>query len=196
MQFFETILASPWGAVLVFILSAVNVTIMTMRTIMAVRGRRLPAAFLGFFQMLVWLLAVGGALQHLDSVLHVLGYAGGYALGNYVGVALEQRLAIGTSIVRAVSTREQDASGESKVASHLRERDFAVTEVPARSWRGDVHVLNVVVPRKKVKEVVETVEQADADASISVEEIQATRGGFPEGASRATRPPWPWRRAA
>ncbi|NBC18038.1 MAG: DUF2179 domain-containing protein [Bacteroidetes bacterium] len=202
MELFESILASPWGPALIFVLSAINVTFMTMKTIMAVRGRRIPAAVLGFCQMLVWLLAVGGALSHLDSVWHVLGYAGGYAAGNYVGVSLERRLAIGTSIVRAIFKRSPEAERQNgrEAARRLREQDYAVTEVPARGWQGEVDVVNVVVPRKKVPQVLDTVRNTDPDAAVSVEGVQDARGDFPPG----PRPPasplrrWmpPWKKAA
>ena len=195
MELFETILASPWGPVLIFVLSAINVTFMTMKTIMAVRGRRVPAAVLGFCQMLVWLLAVGGALSHLDSLWHVLGYAGGYAAGNYVGVSLERRLAIGTSIVRAIFKRSSDDAYRRgpEAARRLREQDYAVTEVPARGWQGDVDVLNVVVPRKKVPHVLETVSETDPEAAVSVEGVQDARGDFPPGPTPSMSPVERWK---
>jgi len=202
MDRFQLILASPWGPLLIFVLSAINVTFMTMKTIMAVRGRRIPAAVLGFCQMLVWLLAVGGALSHLDSLWHVLGYAGGYAAGNYVGVSLERRLAIGTSIVRAIFKRtpETERRRGQEAAQRLREQEYAVTEVPAQGWQGEVDVLNVVVPRKKVPHVLDTVQETDPDAAVSVEGVQDARGDFPPGPRPSLSPikRWmaPWKKAA
>ena len=176
-------MAAPFGAVLIFFLRMVDVTMATLRTIMTVRGRRVAAAVLGFFQILFWLVAVGGALEHLDSIPHVLGYAGGFAMGNYVGVWLEGRLAIGTSVVRAVIPKDPESGRAAgpRVAKVLREGEFAVTEVPARAWHGDADVFDVVVPRRKVKQVVREVEQHDPGAFISVGDIQHTRGGFPIG---------------
>src|SRR5262245_2133441 len=88
----DAIFASPWGALVIFCLRIVDVSCDTMRVIFAIRGKRNVAAALGFVQALVWIVAVGNAVKHLDSVLHVLGYAGGYAMGTYVGVTLEQAL--------------------------------------------------------------------------------------------------------
>ena len=197
MDLFNDIFASPWGALIIFALRAVDVSMMTVRTIMAVRGRRLPAAVIGFFQMLFWLLAVGGALQHLDSVYHVLAYAGGFATGNYLGVWLEQHLAIGTSIVRAVFPRQHKKERSLHAVKRLREQEFAVTAVPGHGWHGEVDVLNVVVPRKRVREVIDTVADNDPEAVISVEDIQATHGTFPQGSAprKAQRTGW-LRRAA
>ena len=85
----DAIFASPWGALVIFGLRIVDVSCDTMRVIFAIRGKRAIAASLGFVQALVWIYAVGNAVKHLGSPLHVLGYAGGYAMGTFVGVSLE-----------------------------------------------------------------------------------------------------------
>ena len=183
MEFFNALFSSPFGPLVIFVLSAANVTLMTMRQIVAVRGRRVPAAVLGFFQMLFWLVAVGAALSNLDSLLHALGYAGGYAAGCFLGVTLEGHLAMGTSVVQAVFPQQSEEEEERgpAVAQKLREQDFAAIETPARGWHGGSEMVSVVVPRRKVDRVVETVEAEDPKAFISVEGVEATRGGFPQG---------------
>src|ERR1041384_4900400 len=97
--------ASPWGALAIFLLRIVDVSCDTMRVIFAIRGKRGIAAMLGFVQALVWIFAVGNAVRHLDSILHVFGYAGGYAMGTFVGVTIERMIAYGVATVRVVSTR-------------------------------------------------------------------------------------------
>src|SRR5437763_756378 len=99
----DVLFASPWGALLIFGLRIVDVSCDTMRVIFAIRGKRGIAAGLGFVQALVWIFAVGNAVKHLDSILHVFGYAGGYAMGTYVGVSLEQAIAYGVATIRIVS---------------------------------------------------------------------------------------------
>src|SRR4026209_1595431 len=99
----DAIFASPWGALVIFGLRIVDVSCDTMRVIFAIRGKRGIAAGLGFIQALVWIFAVANAVKHLGSVLHVLGYAGGYATGTYVGVTLEQMIAYGVATVRIVT---------------------------------------------------------------------------------------------
>ncbi len=200
MELLNDLFASPFGPLLVFLLSVVNVTLMTMRQIVAVRGHRAPAAGLGFFQMLFYLVALGGALSHLGSVLHVLGYAGGYAAGCFVGVTVEHRLALGTSVVQAVfpEREEQDrhTNRGPEVAQKLREQDFATVETPARDWHGDARLVSVVVPRRRVEQVVETVERGDPAAFISIEDVEATRGGFPTGPEPKKKPRRRWHRPA
>src|SRR5512133_517062 len=101
----DVLFASPWGALLIFCLRIVDVSCDTMRVIFAIRGKRGIAAMLGFIQALVWIFAVANAVKHLNSPLHVIGYAGGYATGTFVGVSLEQAIAYGVATVRIVTKK-------------------------------------------------------------------------------------------
>ena len=89
----EAVFASPAGALLIFCLRIVDVSCDTMRVLMAVRGKRFIAGVLGFFQALIWIFAVGTAIRYLDSWMHILGYAAGYAMGTFVGITIERLVA-------------------------------------------------------------------------------------------------------
>lgn len=174
-------LAAPIGALLIFLLRVVDVSMAMFRMILAVRGRRGTAAIIGFFEVLIWLVAVGQALSHLNSFFHVVAYAGGFAVGNYVGVSLEARFAIGVNVVRAicrVSPKEGGASGGRAAARALRSEGFAVTEIQGRGRESEVEILNVVVPRKRVPYVLSLIGKHDPEAFVSVEEVRSTRGGY------------------
>lgn len=179
--------ALPLGALLIFLLRVVDVSMATLRLIFAVRGRRGLAAVIGFFEILVWIFAVGQALQHLDSVLHLLGYAGGFATGSYVGVWLEARLALGLSVVHAVCRSENDGVRPAgQLADALRLAGFAVTEIEGRGRDGDVDLLRIVVPRRRAATLIELVRDYDPSAFITVEEVRATQGGYLQMAGRKT----------
>ena len=92
------------SALLIFGLRMANITLDTLRLMLVVQRRRALSALVGFFQALIFVLALGTVLQNLDSPWNILGYAGGYAAGILAGMALEERLAIGFSHVRIVST--------------------------------------------------------------------------------------------
>lgn len=65
------------GALIILGLRIVDVSMGTVRMILGVRGYRGQAAAIGFFEVLIWLIAVGVALRHLTPILHIVGYAGG-----------------------------------------------------------------------------------------------------------------------
>ncbi len=185
----DALLAAPIGALLIFTLRILDVSMSIMRMILAVRGHRGVAAVIGFFEVLLWLVAVGTALEHLDSWLHVAGYAAGFAAGNYVGVWVEERFAMGTNVVRAVLPQVEHADGGTAgaAAAHaLRESGYAVTEMHGRGRESAVEILNVVVPRKRVGEVMGIVQAYTSKAFVTVEEVRSAHGGRVRPGGRKT----------
>lgn len=188
MMSLDALFASPWGALAIFCLRIVDVSCDTMRVIFTIRGKRGAAAALGFVQALVWIFAVGNAVKHLDSAWHVLGYSAGYATGTFVGISIEQALAFGVAQVRVIS---KHAGVE--IAEHLRERGYGVTEFPGFGREGSVEILNCVVHRNHLPEVLATVERWDPEAFVTVEEPKALRGGsFADRQSRIIGPMARW----
>jgi uncharacterized protein YebE (UPF0316 family) len=169
----DAMFASQWGALLIFGCRIVDVSCDTMRVIFAIRGKRLIAAVLGFLQAMVWIIAVGHAVKHLDSVLHIVGYAGGYAMGTYVGVTLEQAIAYGVATVRVVT---KNAGVE--IAEALRRHGHGVTEFPGFGRDGSVEILNSVVQRRDLNEVLQIITATDGNAFVTVEEPKVLRGGM------------------
>lgn len=165
--------ASSWGALLIFFLRIIDVSGDTMRVIFAIRGKRGIAALLGFIQALVWIVAVGNAVKHLDSPFHVLGYAGGFAMGTYVGITIEQMIAYGVATVRIVSK----AAGV-EIAEALRQAGYGVTEFGGFGRDGAVEILNSVVQRRHLNDVLGVVTAHDRDAFVTVEEPKILRGGL------------------
>lgn len=178
---FDAILSAPVGALLIFCLRIVDVSMSVMRMILNVRGQRGVGAFIGFFEVLFWLVAAGTALRHVDSPLHVVGYAAGFATGNYVGVWLEGRFALGMHAIRAICRSQRLDGGLTsgrELAARLREEGFAVTEVEGRGLHSEVEILMIVVPRRRVPYVVDIIQQHDPDVFVSVEEVRSTYGGY------------------
>ena len=168
----DQLFASPWGALLIFALRIVDVSCDTMRVLFAIRGRRAIAGALGFLQALIWIFAVGNAVKHLDSWLHILGYAGGYATGTMVGITIEHAVAYGLAVVRVISRH-----GGVEMAEALRERGYGVTEFGGFGREGPVEILNSVVHRSHIDDVMRIVDQYDPQAFVTAEEPRILRGG-------------------
>ena len=164
--------ALPYGPFLIFGLRIVDVSLDTMRVLNAVRGNRTVAASLGFFQALIWIVAVGNAIKHLNSWYHILGYAAGFATGTLVGITIERALAYGLSTVRIVSQH-----GGVEIAEALRERGYGVTEIPGFGRDGGVEIVHSVVQRQHLGEVMRIVDRWDSKAFVTVEEPRVLRGG-------------------
>jgi uncharacterized protein YebE (UPF0316 family) len=165
--------ALPYGPFLIFGMRVVDVSMGGVRILLMVRGWRKVAAALGFAEVIIWILAVGNAMQYLTSPYHLIGYAGGFAVGTYVGVSVIHRLALGRVVVRAIVPD----GGEPCAASILREAGYAVTELRGHGRDGPVDIVNVVVGRRNASQVVDLIEETVPRSFITVEEVQTTRRG-------------------
>ncbi|HPA70469.1 MAG TPA: DUF5698 domain-containing protein, partial [Bacteroidales bacterium] len=79
----------------IFLARIFDVSLGTLRIIFVTKGMRIIAPLVGFFEVLIWLLAISRIMQDLDNWVSYIAYAGGFATGNFVGMYLEERLAIG-----------------------------------------------------------------------------------------------------
>lgn len=169
----NVLFASPYGPLLIFACRIVDVSCDTLRVLFAIRGRRLIAAALGFVQALVWIFAVGSAVKHLDSWMHVVGYAAGFATGTFAGITIERLVAYGLATVRIVSRR-----GGVEIADALRARGYGVTEVTGRGREGPVEIIDSVVRRAHLDEVLAIIDRWDPQAFVTVDEPKVLRGGL------------------
>ncbi len=167
------LLAGPWGPAIIFCLRVVDVSMATVRVIMLVRGPRVLAPIIGFFEVLIWIVAVGSAIRNLTSPLHVLGYAGGYATGTAVGMWVEGKLALGWGVVRVFARGSED-----RIAGTLRDRGFAVTEMRGRGRSGEVGVLYAVMRRREIPHVLAAIETEDPSSFVTVQSDAVVQGGW------------------
>ncbi len=157
----------------IFLLRVSDMSLDTLRVLFVVRGRRPLAWLLGFCQSALWVVAITSVLSHLDNLWNVIGYAGGFATGNVVGMMLEERLAIGHGHLRIISSRRGSA-----IAEALRAAGYAATEIPGRGRDGTVTVINCSVRRRDIEPVRLRVAEIDPDAFVTVEEVRPLHRGF------------------
>lgn len=169
----QDLVAGPAGPLVVFSLRLTDVSMATFRMRMIMRGHRLIAPLIGFFEILLWVTAIGIVVNYLDSPLHVIGYAAGFATGNFLGLLIDERLALGLSTLQTVVR-----SGGAELAGDLREAGFGVTEVDGRGKDGVVEVLYSVLPRKRVEECLALINARDPDSFVVVDEPRTVRRGW------------------
>jgi uncharacterized protein YebE (UPF0316 family) len=144
-----------------------DVSIGTVRIVMLVRDRIFIAGALGFVQSLVWLYAAGIVLTSLDSPPRILAFALGFGIGSILGSLIERKLALGHSILRAVTP-----VGSPSVADELRDGGYGVTVVNAEGLDGDVRVAFTVVPRKRAPDVLERIRSINPNAFVTLESVK------------------------
>jgi uncharacterized protein YebE (UPF0316 family) len=146
-------------ALAIFVLRVCDMALDTLRVLFIVRGHRPVVWFLGFFQSAIWVLAFTSVLGHLNNPLAWIGYAAGFATGNVVGMAIEDKLAIGYRHLRVVSPLHGP-----EVAGAVRQAGYGVTVLDGHGRDGPVSVINASVRRRDVDRLQRLVRQADPEA--------------------------------
>ena len=149
------------------------VTLDTVRTIFIARGMKTLASALGLLEVTIWLFAISQVMQNLSNPSCFIAYAAGFTLGTYLGIRIEERLALGTQVVRVMTRRDA-----TDLVAVLRAAGHGVTSVLGQGATGGVHVLFTIVARKRLPQVVEMIEPLDPATFYVVEDVRAARGGF------------------
>jgi uncharacterized protein YebE (UPF0316 family) len=173
MSVIDTLFAGPWGPLVIFGLRIFDVSFSTVRVLLSVRNVKLAVPLIGFFEVMIWLFAVGNAVRHLDSFWHVLGYAAGFATGSIVGLWIEEKLAFGWATLQIISRY-----GGVEVAEALRELGYGVTEFAGQGRDGTVEVVYTVLKRRQLPEVFRVIDQWDPEAFVMIDEPRAIRRGW------------------
>lgn len=159
------------GALLIMSMRICDVTIGTIRTILVVQGKKYLAGFAGFFEVLIWVFAIRFIMQNLDVILNLFGYATGFAIGNILGITIEQKIGLGYVQINIISRYFTDS-----IANALRTSRYGVTILPGEGGSGGVAVIVVIISRKVQRKVIQLIESIDKDAFITVQHSLPYRG--------------------
>jgi uncharacterized protein YebE (UPF0316 family) len=172
----------------IFVAEVFVVTIATMRTIFVARGMKVLAPVLGFFEVTTWLFAIGQVMQHLSDWTCSAAFAGGFTLGNYLGILLEGKLAMGSVVVRIITCR-----GASDFVGALRDAGYGVTSLDGQGSRGPVQVVLTVIRRKDLDRVLALVRRFEPNVFYAVDDLHAAARGVAPASGRGRRglgPAW------
>jgi len=168
---------------LIFLARICDVSIGTVRTILVIAGNKWLSPLLGFVEVIIWVLAIGGVIRYLDNVWALLGYGAGFAAGVYIGMMIEARLALGYRMVRVVYP---DSGGD--LSRQLRERGYRVTRVQGSGRDGPVEIAFMVVRRKAVHALRQAIAELAPRAFLTVERVERPSGGGWEESRFGIRP--------
>jgi len=152
---------------LIFFARVCDVSLGTIRIIFISKGIKYLAPIVGFFEILIWLLAISQIMQNLTNMYYYVFYAGGFSIGNLVGIILDEKLSIGTVGIRIITRQHA-----TKLIDAFKKSDFGITAVGAEGSKGKVKIIFTVVKRQNVQQVINLVKQYNPKAFYSVEDIR------------------------
>jgi len=161
---------------LIFLARICDQSIGTVRLIFVSKGFKFLAPLLGFFEVIIWLVAIGQIMKHLDNVVCYLAYGGGFAMGNYIGIYLEEKLSIGNVIMRIIPRTDSP-----EMIQIMRDKNYGLTMVDAEGSQGKVKMIFSIVKRSDTHEVIEIINKYNPHSFYSIEDVKTVKEGiFPK----------------
>lgn len=161
---------------LIFFARICDVTFGTVRIILVSKGVKRIAPILGFFEVFIWILAISQIMANLNNWVCYIAYASGFATGNYVGMIIEEKLAMGTLILRIMIPISAEP-----LIKRLNEEGFGTTNVHADGSLGAVDLVYTIVNRKDLPKVESIIKGYNANAFYTIEEVKkVNKGIFPK----------------
>lgn len=155
---------------LIFIARIGDVSISTIRIIFVMSGKRNVAPILGFFEALIWLLAIGQIISNIDNAFSYIAYASGFATGTYVGMYIEEKLAIGRVVLRLITKEPVH-----ELLTFLREKDYRYSILDAQGKKGKVNVVFLVVKREKLNDLTAAINRYHPNAFYTIEGVKMVK---------------------
>ena len=154
--------------VLIFLARILDVSLGTLRIVSISRGDKLAAPILGFVEVLIWLVAITQVMQNLSNFVSYIAWAAGFACGNYIGLKIEEKIAIGQVMIRIITSKLA-----AKLTDELRNKGFRVTCIDAEGNKGKVNIIFLMVRRKDIELVVDIIRLHNPNAFYSIENIKS-----------------------
>src|ERR1035437_8283005 len=167
--------------IIIFFSRVCDVSLGTLRHVFISKGIRQIVPILGFLEVLIWIIVVAQVMKNLNNIACYLAYAGGFATGTYVGLLIEERLALGLQVMRIITNQNCD-----ELMAILKEKNHGMTLVDAQGSMGPVKIIFTVIQRKNVQSVVTLISTYNPSAFYSVEDIKkSNQGVFTKSSSSA-----------
>ena len=158
---------------LVFFARVVDVALGTLRIIFVSRGKKYLAPLLGFVEIFIWIAVIAQITRGAQNIVAYLAYAAGFAAGNFIGMYIDDKLAIGTLVLRIIIP-----NGATTLIGHLRAAGFGVTSVNAEGTSGAVKLVYTIVMRRDLASVADIIHQSHPNAFFTVEELRSAQEGI------------------
>ena len=150
-----------------------DVSIGTVRVIFVAKGYRTLAAFLGFLEILIWVVVGRHVLVKSTSIIHFIAYAAGFGIGNYIGLVIEDKMSIGVVILRIILRKSS-----TELLNFMKKHEIGFTVVDGEGAQGTVKVVFSVLNRQDLSKVIQAINLYNPKAFYSIEDVRTSNAGI------------------
>ena len=151
---------------LIFCARIIDVSLGTIRLIFVSKGEKMLASVLGFFEVIIWLLAITKIMDNLKNPIAYIAYGLGFSVGTYVGIFIEQKMHIGKVIVRIVTSKDSK-----DFVATLRKSRYTFTALGVDGPDGQVKSIHVIIHKKDLYKLIGYLLEYDSKAYYTVEDV-------------------------
>ena len=159
--------------IIIFFARICDVSLGTMRIVFVSKGRKNLAPVLGFFELFIWIVVINEVFKNADSIVCYIAYAAGYAAGNFIGMNIEERLALGSQLIKAFSAKDV-----TPLQKHLNEAGFGATVIEGSGSTGKVKILYMVINRKNADHAKKILMEFDPLIFYVIEDVRLVKSGI------------------
>ena len=153
--------------VMIFLARITDVTIGTIRIVMVSKGQKMIAPLLGFFEVVIWLITMSKIVQNIDNWMAYIAYGAGFATGNYIGLIIEEKMAMGIVQMQIITRKSAN-----NLITKLKASGYGITYHEAQGATEKVAVIYSIIQRNDIKEVVDIIRNYNPQAFYSIEDVR------------------------
>lgn len=163
----------------IFLARVVIAALVSVRTILMTKNRKFLSSAIAFFESLIFIVVLGTVVQDLGNIWLLGIYALGFSVGNYVGIAIEEKMAIGELVLRIIVNRNEE-----KLVEELRNNGFGVTVIKGEGRDGERYLLFISIMRKDLNTIYEIIDRNRVSTFICTSDGRTNKGGVFRGRER------------
>lgn len=150
----------------IFILKVIENTLGTLRLIVVANGKKWFGAILQGIIAIIWVLSAGIVIINInDDPLKIVFFALGSLIGSYIGSLIEERIALGSSMITAIV----DEKKAQLIIRTLRKQNYIINANYISNSK--TKTIIIMVHRKRIKRVSKIIKTIDNKAIIVAHNI-------------------------
>ncbi len=157
----------------IFLINLIYITLNTLRVILTMRGYRKVAPVIAVIEVTIYTVGLSIVMQYLSNPIYLIAYALGFGVGIYTGMMIEDRLALGYSVIQIITD-----SLDHSLAESLRSLGYGVTIERGYGRDGERLILTVLSPRTTERQLYKAIDQLSPSAFYYSSEAKYIQGGF------------------
>ena len=158
-----------FSAFIIFSLRLADQSLGTMRALLVSKNKPIYAALIGLVESAIWIVAISQVIKDIDDTILIVAYAAGFAAGTILGSYIERIVGVGNIVVRVFCPANSPS-----VAETLRKNGHGVTIIDGEGKDGPVKIYLCIIPRRKLKSVLNMIEEINPNAYITTDMANPT----------------------